>query len=202
MKAASACVNSVCHSGEAHVSDEMKGLFSSCHPRTASESRSSNAGSGSASLPHRAGSLCRELRPGKLVSNRRKKSKAPYSRPPKQYQKNLVAIDFQGEDQMEQVTVLPDYDKIYDGCMRYDTDMSETEIREEISRLLKQKGSVTHDMSGVQPDSFDFVRCSNHKVRCIYRDVPFDCSGINQVYRNGSIYVRFKVSLALPLPVS
>ena len=48
---------------------------------------------------------------------------------------------------MEQVTVLPDYDKIYDGCMRYDTDMSETEIREEISRLLKQKGSVTHDMS-------------------------------------------------------
>ena len=51
-------------------------------------------------------------------------------------------------------------------------------------------------------DSFDFVRCSNRKVRCIDGDVPFDCSEINQVYRNGSIYVRFKVSLALPLPVS
>ena len=116
MKPVSACisVNFVCHLGEAHVSDEMKGLFSSCQPRTATESSSGSAGNGSASLLRRAGRLCRELRPGKLVSNRRKKSKAPYSRPPKQFQKNLVAIDFQGENQMEQVTVLPDYDKMYD----------------------------------------------------------------------------------------
>ena len=111
----------------------------------------------------------------------------PYSRPSKQYQKNLVVIDYQGNNQTEEIMALAEYHKIYDGCIRYNSEMTESEIRDEIVRLLGQKDSMTHDLSNVLPPDFDFVLCSNHKVWCIDGNVPFDANGITQVYKDGSV---------------
>ena len=74
--------------------------------------------------------------------------------------------------------------------------MTESDIRDEIVRLLGQKYSMPHDLSNVLPKDFDFVRCSNRKVRCIDGDVPFDANGINQVYKNGSVYVCCNIPFA------
>lgn len=46
----------------------------------------------------------------------------------KEIQKGLVVIDFQGEDASE-VAPLREYEKLYDGCMRFRSDMKELEIR-------------------------------------------------------------------------
>ena len=42
--------------------------------------------------------------------------------------------------------------------------MTESDIRDEIVRLLGQKYSMPHDLSNVLPKDFDFVRCSNRGV--------------------------------------
>ncbi len=91
---------------------------------------------------------------------------------------------------------LHEYDKLFDGCMRYDSNMSEEDIRCEIVRLLGQKENVIHDLSQVTKNDIDFVRCSNRKVKSIDGDVPFDSNGINQVYKNGGVYARINNPLA------
>ena len=86
--------------------------------------------------------------------------------------------------------------------MRYMTDMSEGDIREEIVRLVRQKHIPSHDLQVIQSKDFDFVRCVNKHTKCIDGDVPFDACGITLVYKNGSIYVRLNTSTLPQLPVS
>ncbi len=90
--------------GESSVSTEMRGLFRS------SQLRNEESKASSESLLARADTLCKRLRPGKMITNRRKKAK-PYSCPSKQFQKNLVVIDYPGDND-EEVTVLCEYHKI------------------------------------------------------------------------------------------
>ena len=123
--------------------------------------------------------------------------KALESENTKTISKNLVVIDYQGENQLGEVLAVADYHKVFDGCMRYTTDRSEMEIRNEIVRLVQQKESITHEFNNLQPQDIDFVRYSNRKVRCIDGDVPFDCNGINQVYKNGAVYVRFNIDFSV-----
>ena len=78
-----------------------------------------------------------------------------------------------------------EYQKLYDGCMRYRSDMPENEIRQEIVWLVRMKQSGTHSLDCLIPEDFDFVRCTNRKVKVIYGDTPFDGSSIYQVYKNG-----------------
>lgn len=85
--------------------------------------------------------------------------------------------------------------------MRYRSDMKEDEIRDEITRLLKQKRSDTHNLDLLTPEDFDFVWCANRRVRIIDGDTPFDGSGIAQVYKNGAIYVPLNNLLEV-IPVS
>ena len=98
-------------------------------------------------------------------------------------------IDFQGEN-LAEVAPFQEYQKLYDGCMRYHSDMSEDEIRQEIVRLVRKKQTDTHSLHCLMPEDFDFVRCANRRVRVIDSDTPFDGSGISHVYKNGAIYVR------------
>ena len=132
--------------------------------------------------------LCRKIRQGKGF-NRRKGFYKGYKLTGKELQKNLVLIDYQGEEATE-VAPLREYEKIYDGCMRFKSDMKESDIREEICRLVSMKESITHSLGALSPSDFDFVRCANRRVRAIDGDTPFDASGISQVYKNGAIYVR------------
>ena len=110
-------------------------------------------------------------------------------------------MDFQGEKPSE-VLPLREYEKVYDGFIRYRSDMAEDEIREEIVRLVRQKESDTHDLNCLMASDFDFVRCANRRVKSIDGDAPFDASGISQIYRNGAIYVRLNSQLLLKDNVS
>ena len=117
--------------GEESVSSEVRGLFSSSKQQNDSQ-QGSSSGCSSESVLARADRLCKELkRPGKHIKKYRNTTK-PYSRPSKEFQKNLVVIDYQGT---EEIMPLAEYQKIYDGCIRYNSKMTEREIREEIVRL-------------------------------------------------------------------
>ena len=45
--------------------------------------------------------------------------------------------------------------------------MDKEEIREEIARVLSRKSSVFHDLSGIKPNDFTFVKCANQKSECL-----------------------------------
>ena len=47
---------------------------------------------------------------------------------------------------------------LYDGLMRFMTDMSEDDIREKIVRLVRQKHIPSHDLQLIESKEFDFVR--------------------------------------------
>ena len=144
----------------------------------------------------------KNLRAGKSLRNRRRNYK-PYIRATcgKEVQKGLVLISFQGDNPSE-VMPLREYEKLYDGCIRYRSDMREEEIRDEITRLLRLKECDTHHLDLLAPGDFDFVRCANRRVKVIDGDTPFDGSGISQVYKNGAIYVRLNNDMIECVPVS
>ena len=145
----------------------------------------------SSSMLTTASFLCDRIRPGKS----HRKSYKPYKSPVgKEVQKSLVLIDFQGE-QSSDVVPLKDYEKLYDGCIRYRSSMSEHQIRKEIVRLVRQKESITHALDRLAEDDFDFVRVANRRVRVIDGDAPFDANGIAHVYKNGAIYIRLNTQL-------
>ena len=104
-----------------------------------------------------------------------------------------MVIDYQGDTVSD--IALTEKEKLYDGSMRYNSDMSESDIRNEIVRLVKQKNIPTHELQLIDPKDFDFVRCVNKVVKNIDGDTPFDASGISQVYKNGYVYVRLNSTL-------
>ena len=179
----------------------MKTLFRSQHPKPSTSASSSTASQSEGPLV-RADRALKNLRAGQNLRNRRRNYK-PYSRTTcaKEVQKGLVLINFQGDNPSE-VMPLREYDKLYDGCIRYRADMKEEEIRDEITRLLRRKECDTHHLDLLAPGDFDFVRCANRRVRVIDGDTPFDGSGISQVYKNGAIYVRLNNEMIECVPVS
>lgn len=58
---------------------------------------------------------------------------------------------------------LKEYDKLYDGSIRYCSDWSETDVRNEIVRLVQQKKIATQKLHLISPEDFDFVRCYNRQ---------------------------------------
>lgn len=121
--------------GEKQVGAEIKKLFLQ---KNSSESTSSSgdvcsghqSATQSGNLIARAGDVCRKLR------NRRSYSKKTKPCSNKEMQKGLVVINFQ--DKSVSDGVLREKEILYDGLMRYMTDMSEGNIREEIVRLVRQ----------------------------------------------------------------
>lgn len=142
------------------VGSEITKLFghnkqSSTSSATTSASTSNPVKQG---LLARAANLCTQLKSRKSVRGRKVHSI-------KEVQKGLVLIDFQEE---KSDIPLREYDKLYDGSMRYSSDMSERDIRNEIVRLVKQKKTATHNLQFMQPEDFNFVRCVNRHVMVIH----------------------------------
>ena len=185
------------------MKSEIHNLFRSRPPTDMSQNASGPSTSScrvqlGESLFSRTERLCKKLRPGKSIKDARKNYK-PYMKktPSKMVQKGLVLVCYQHSDTGDTVP-LREHEKLFDGCIRYKSDMSEEEIREEITRLIHLKDS--HSFTCLMPSDFDFVRCINRRLKPIDGDVPFDSDGISHVYKNGSIYVRlnsqkFEVSI-------
>ena len=102
-----------------------------------------------------------------------KGTKYPYEHGRTEIHKCLVAISFQG-DKPHELLPFHGQEKIFDSNIKYYSDQSEDELRNEIVRLKK---SETHDLSASA--DFDFVRCANRRVKCVDGDIPF---GIKQSY--------------------
>ena len=142
------------------------------------------------SLLSRADEMCKNLRKKRSVQQYGRGRKC--FQKVKEYQKGLIVIDFQGTGNE---VPLNDYHKLYDGSMRYTSHIQESDVRKEIVRLVRQKTVATHDLDLIDTKDFDFVKCVNRIVKVIDGDAPFDASGINQVYKNGAIYVRLNSTL-------
>ena len=179
--------------GEKKIGGELRKLFG--HGKEANSEISTTASKSvpgpSASLsssPTRDGLLARADNLCKQLRDRRggvdKRNKRLSRRSVKELQKGLVLIDYKSDPED---TSLCEYQKLYDGSMRYSSDMTENDIKKEIVRLVKQKKTPTHDLNLIEPEDFDFVRCVNRHVKVIDGDAPFDACGINQVYKNGCI---------------
>ena len=171
--------------GDAAIEAEMSSIFNSTTP-------SSSKSSGDESFATRAERLCGKILSGTLTSNpsNRRHKKRPAATPRvKEWTKNVVVIDFQGQKKNETL-VLYDYQKIFDGLIQLSSDMCEEDVRGEIVRLVQLKQISTHCLERLTTNSFSFVKVVNRKVRSLDGDVPCDGKGLTCVYKSGSIYVR------------
>ena len=149
-------------SGEEHITAEVKSTFS----LGTSQEAASTSREGS-DLIARATRLCKDLRSdsSKILSRhsrrqKRRTASAPYTHT-RQYQKGLVVIDYPGPCPAAVMT-LREYEKVFDGSIRFSGSMDEDDIREEIVRVVSSKeGDIIHDLSNLQPQDFIFVKCSN-----------------------------------------
>ena len=69
--------------------------------------------------------------------------------------------------------LLKQSEKLYDGLIRFYSEMLETHISNEIAHLLKTKKFTSHDF---QPSDFDCVRCVNNRIKTIDGDTHFDAN--------------------------
>ena len=167
--------------GNEAVASEVKSLFGS--PSSSSSTPQNE------SFATRAEHLCnRVLSTMTSGTSRRYRRSAPYSRV-RNWTKNVVLIDWQGDNSDESVP-LYDYQKIFDGLIKFGSNMSELDVRNEIVRLIKLKNIPTHQLNCIMPESFDFVKVYNRRVRPLDGDVPLDANGLVHIYKSGNIYVR------------
>ena len=87
-----------------------------------------------------------------------------YSGKCRQYQRNIIVVDYPGPKRPA-VQVLHDYDKVYEGTLRFDSKMSEDDIRYEICQMVKLKKSMFFDFTEITSDDFVFVKCTNRRLR-------------------------------------
>ena len=171
----------------------MKGIFGGGEPRQ------DRGQSSQESLIEKATRLCHDLRSDlSKVYSRHSKSSRKRKREKislKEYQKNLVLVDFPGPDPND-VMSLREYDKVFDGALCFSSFMDEDDIRDEIIKILRQKSSITHDLSRIQADDFTFVKCANRKVRVPDGGGPFDSKRICRTYSHGAIYVRLNKDMS------
>ena len=168
------------------MASEMSSLFDSASPST------SKAFSDE-SFATKAERLCGKILSGTLTnhpSNRRRKRRPTATVPRvKEWTRNVVLIDFQGQKENETL-ILYDYQKVFDGLIQFSSDMSENDVREEIVRVVQLKQVPTHHFACLTTDSFSFVKVINRKVKSLDGDVPCDGKGLTRVFKSGSIYIR------------
>ena len=75
----------------------------------------------------------------------------------KEWTKNLVLIDFQGQEPGMECPLF-DYQKIFDGLIQIMSDQSEYDVREEVVRLVQLKDICTDRLELLTPESFSFVK--------------------------------------------
>ena len=111
------------------------------------------------------------------------------------YQKNLVVIEFPG-DSPPDVQALHDYDKLYEGSLTFSSSMTEEEIRERISNLVRKKESLFNNYEAISNNDFEFVRCVNKRVKVPDGEIVYNGSTIRQIFPSGAVYVRLTKSFA------
>lgn len=131
--------------------------------------------------------------PKSIERHSKKRKKGDSSR---QFQKNLVVIDFQDTELPDDVCTLHDYDKIFDGLMTLNSSMTENDIRGVVVSLLRSKKTVLHTFDQLMEDDFQFVKCTNRRIRVPDGDPVCDADGIKSLYRSGSVYVRLTRSFS------
>ena len=137
---------------------ELKYLFQPTTPAPPPHS-----GTNTTNLVERAGQLCSRIlgAASQDVSSSRSHRKYLVQRNQpckiKYWMRNLVIIDFQGQEANKECP-LYEYQKIFDGLIRIASDQSESDIRDEIVRLVKLKELCTHPLELINPDSFSFVK--------------------------------------------
>ncbi len=178
--------------GKTEIEAETKNVFKGAM------ATSSGRGASTSNLVSKASRLITQLRsePAAVTerhTKKRKRSKATgWSR---DFQKNLVVIDFQGSD-VSQYSTLRDYNKVYEGTIMLNSGMSEDDVRSEIVSLVKCKKSMFHSFIDLDGNDFQFVKCLNRRVRTPDGVFTCDGDGIKTVYRSGCVYVRFTRSFS------
>lgn len=142
----------------------------------------------------RAERMLTNLRSGPLTlpSSRRHRRHLGKSRP-RTHQRNVVVIDFAGAHPPA-VQSFHNYDKVYEGVLRFDGSMTEMDVREEICRLARDTKTVIHDMSAISCDDFIFVKVVNRRIWNPAGNGVYDGNGLKELYRSGNIYVRLTKS--------
>lgn len=145
------------------------------------------------SFSKRAERLCGKFLSGTITQNsdrRRKRRTTVSGCRVKEWTKNIVLIDYQGQKEND-VLPLYDYHKIFDGLISLNSEMSEEDVRQEIVRIVQLKSIPTHHLERLTTDSFSFVKVVNRKVRAVDGDISCgDGKGITRIYKSGSIYIR------------
>lgn len=173
--------------GKKEISSELKRSFGTAQGDQAGPSKVST----DESLMAKAQRMIGELKSDPLMLTERHKKRRKQTRLSntwsREFQKNLVVIDYQGSNPSP---VLHDYDKVYEGPVTFFSGMSEEDVREAIASLVKRKKSITHTFIGLGGKDFEFVKCANRHVRVLDGEVTYDGNGIKNMYRSGSVYVR------------
>ena len=126
------------------------------------------------------------------VFNRRKKS---YKELDHKIRKKLIVLYYEDDDS-QGVTVVHEYDKLFDGTIVISNAMNEEDVRKEILDALKKKESRLYNFCQLKTEDFNFVKCINKKARLFDGDNEFNGKGLKQLY-SGSIYVRLNIQLPL-----
>jgi hypothetical protein len=150
-------------------------------PSTSSESHES--------VLARAERMLTQLRSGPSTLPRNRRHHRRRIGKSKEHQRNLVVIDYPGPS-APAVQTLHNYDKVYEGVLRFDGSMTEVDVREEICRLARDTDNIMHDLSQISTQDFNFVRVINRRVRKPGGMGVYDGSGLKELYRSGSIYVQ------------
>lgn len=179
---------------QSDINRETRSLFQG----TASSSSSSSVNSDLESTISKATRLLENIKSNpKRVERYCKKKRKRAGDLSRQFQKNLVVIDFQDTDLPDGLCTLRDYDKIYDGLMTLNTQMTEDDVRCEIVSLLRSKKKSYYKFEQLTEEDIQFVKCANRRVRVPDGDPICDANGIKSLYRSGSVYVRLTRSFSV-----
>ena len=185
----------VCALGEESVDKEMKSVFpAGSHALTPSTGESSHA-----AAVTRADKLLTQLRNPTSLSQkyvrRRYNRKIAHTSKRKEYQRNLVVIDYPGKIPPT-TQVLHDYDKVYEGCFSFNNDSTEEEIKDEIAGLIQLKNSYINDFSSLSREDLVYVKCVNRRIRVPDGKPVYDGECLKNLFRSGNVYIRLTKSFS------
>lgn len=138
----------------------------------------------------KASKLMEEIKSNPLARTERHSRKRKKGVLSRQFQKNLVVIDFQDTELPDDYFTLRDHDKVFEGPISLNTSMAEDDVRREIVSLVQCKKTTLYTFDQMTEDDIQFVKCANRRIRVPDGNAVYDADGIKALYRSGAIYVR------------
>lgn len=176
------------------MNSEVRGVFG---PSTSAQSGDGTQPEEHDDLIDRATRLVNNLRQDPLGvtarhsrhGRKRRRMASPVSFADKEIQRKLIVINYPGPSPPE-VTVLHEYDKVFDGIVRFSLSTTEADLREAISSLIQVKYTKFYSLWDVGPEDFEFVKVINKRIRKPDGEPLYNGNGIKEMYKTGAIYVR------------